>query len=133
MDPGTFRDAFPEFAGTLDSAIATAAAQAACFTHVTCCADLLTMLMAAHLLATRAATASGGGAAVSSATEGSVSVSMAAPSDGRARSLWLNTTPYGQQYAALEQQCAGGRAAAGLYFGAMPEQSAFRRVGGVFR
>lgn len=133
MDPGAFREAFPEFAGTLDSAIDAAAAQAACFVHVDCCADLLTMLMVAHLLATRAATASGGGAAVSSASEGSVSVTMATTSDTRARALWLNTTPYGQQYAALEQQCAGGQAAAGIYFGVLPEQAAFRRVGGVFR
>lgn len=44
-----------------------------------------------------------------------------------------NIGVYGQQYAALEQQCAGGQAAAGLYFGVLPEQAAFRRAGGVFR
>lgn len=132
----TFRTLYPEFDDIADLTVTATASQADCYVPTVCsgpCGDAMLMAMVAHLLSLRASIAAGGGRAVQSATEGSVSVSMAAPSDGRARALWLNGTPYGQQYAALEQRCLSGKAAAGRYFGVLSEQAAFRRVGGVFR
>lgn len=41
---------------------------------------------------------------------------------------WLNTTPYGQQLAALLEVSAVG----GFYAGGLPERSGIRRVGGGF-
>lgn len=130
-----FRTLFPAFDAIPDATVEAVAEQAACYISSACrgtCADQLLMLMVAHLLQLRSAVAAGGGMAISSASEGGVSVSMAQPASADARSQWLAITPYGQQYAALETKCAKGKAAAGLYFGNLPEQKGFRKVGGVF-
>ena len=132
----TFRALFPVFDTVPDVTVEAVAGQAVCYVSQACgtgnCADQLLMLMVAHLLALRAAVATGGGMSLSSASEGGISVTVAAPTNASARALWLNGTPYGQQYAALEGKCAKGQAAAGLMFGHLPEQRAFRKVGGVF-
>lgn len=132
----TFRALFPAFAAVPDVTVEAVAGQAVCYVSQACgtgnCANQLLMLMVAHLLALRAAVATGGGMAITSASEGGISVTVAAPANASARALWLNGTPYGQQYAALEGKCAKGKAAAGLMFGHLPEQRAFRKVGGVF-
>lgn len=130
-----FRALFPAFDAVPDATVEAVAEQAACYISSACrgaCADQLLMLMVAHLLQLRSAVAAGGGMAISSASEGGVSVSMAQPASADARSQWLAITPYGQQYAALEAKCAKGKAAAGLFLGGYPEGDAFRRVYGVF-
>ena len=135
FDLAKFRALFPAFDAALDATVEAVAEQAACYISSACrgaCANQLLMLMVAHLLALRSAVTTGGGMALASASEGGISVSVAAPGDTSARSIWLNGTPYGQQYAALEAKCAKGKAAAGLYFGNLPEQKGFRKIGGVF-
>ena len=135
FDLAKFRALFPVFDAVPDATVEAVAEQATCYISSACrgaCADQLLMLMVAHLLQLRSAVANGGGMAISSASEGGVSVSMAQPAGADARSQWLAITPYGQQYAALEAKCAKGKAAAGLYFGNLPEQKGFRKIGGVF-
>lgn len=66
---------------------------------------------------------------VTSATEGSVSVSMAPPPVKNMWQYWLATTPYGKQLLALLQTITVG----GFTFGGLPETSGFRRVYGIFR
>src|SRR5690606_29913451 len=93
------------------------------------CSEQAWMALTAHVLALRAAGAAGGGAApgpIASAAIDKVSVSFQAAPGGDAWQYWLNTTPYGQQAAALLQACAP----AGLYVGGLPERDAFRAVYG---
>lgn len=87
-------------------------------------------LMVAHLLfsfekISSDNTASG---AVQSATEGSVSVSFAAPPSRNGWEFWLSGSPYGVQLWALLTSLSAG----GLYIGGLPERKAVRKVGGVF-
>jgi len=92
-------------------------------------AQLCSDLIAAHLAKTYALIGAGSTPGVlQSATEGSVSVSMAPPPAKSAFGYWLATTPYGQQLRAL----LGVMAGPGLYVGASMERSAFRKAGGVF-
>lgn len=91
------------------------------------------MLMLAHLLHSVAKTSSGNAESgpagiVTSATEGSVSVSFATPTTKDAWEFWLASSPYGLQLWALLQQLGTG----GLFIGGLPERSAVRKVGGVF-
>ncbi|MFY1028171.1 DUF4054 domain-containing protein [Actinobacillus seminis] len=65
---------------------------------------------------------------VTSASEGSVSVSFTPPPTKDAWDHWLALSPYGVQLWALLQQLAAG----GLYIGGLPERKAVRKVGGVF-
>ncbi|MGV7078486.1 DUF4054 domain-containing protein [Testudinibacter sp. P80/BLE/0925] len=87
-------------------------------------------LMTAHLLfvtdKARSGNASSG--AVQSATEGSVSVSFAAPPTRNGWEFWLSGSPYGAQLWALLSSLSAG----GLYIGGLPERKAVRKVGGVF-
>ena len=88
-------------------------------------------LMTAHLARLSQETATGndpGGGMVQSATEGSVSVSMAIFQLRNAWQYWLMKTPYGQDLLALFEMLT----ASGFYFGGKPEGSAIRDVGGVF-
>ena len=136
FDLDDFRVLFPQFDDVDSDVITAVAKQAKCYLPSACagdCLNQLLMLMVAHLLAMRAKIATGGGLAIASATEGNVSVTLVQPADMSARAQWLNGTPYGQQYMALFNKCVSGKAAAGLYFGDLPEQRAFRRVGGVFK
>lgn len=95
--------------------------------------DHAVMLMLAHLLHNVAKTSSGNAESgptgiVTSATEGSVSVSFATPTTKDAWEFWLASSPYGLQLWALLQQLGTG----GLFIGGLPERSAVRKVGGVF-
>lgn len=91
------------------------------------------MLMLAHLLhgvakSSSANSDSGQTGFVTSATEGSVSVSFATPTTKDAWEFWLASSPYGLQLWALLLQLGTG----GKFIGGLPERSAVRKVGGVF-
>ena len=66
---------------------------------------------------------------LTSANEGSVSVSFAPPPSRSAWQYWLNQTPYGQQFLALFSSLVLG----GFYIGGLPESQAFRKTGGAWR
>lgn len=130
-----FRILFPQFDSVTDEVVLVIADQAKCYASTACkgaCGDELLNLMVAHLLKLRADITTGGGKALTSASMGGVSVSLAQPAKADDRKTWLFMTPFGQQYLALESKCISGRAAAGLYFGALPEGKGFRKIGGVF-
>lgn len=64
-----------------------------------------------------------------SATVDKVSVALkAAPDNESAFKHWLELTPYGLKLLALLVEKASG----GVYFGGLPERSAFRKVGGIY-
>lgn len=137
LDLKVFRDAYPLAADweTPDSVINHWFEVAGEFVSGGCSLHgktylLARQLMAAHLMvcAKNAATGNGGGGAVTSASEGSVSVSFAAPTTRNGWQFWLSQTPYGQQlWALLEMKAAGG-----LYIGGLPERTAVRKVAGVW-
>lgn len=66
---------------------------------------------------------------LTSANEGSVSVSFAPPPSRSAWQYWLNQTPYGQQFLALFSSLVLG----GFYIGGLPESQAFRKTGGLWK
>lgn len=66
---------------------------------------------------------------VTGATEGSVSISMAAPPTKSGWQFWLASTPYGMQLWALLQTLTVG----GFTIGGLPETAGFRRTYGVFQ
>lgn len=133
LDLAKFRILFPQFDSVPDETVTVVAEQAACYISSACdCGVELLSLMVAHMLELREQIATGGGKALTSASMGGVSVSMAQPAKADDRKTWLFMTPFGQQYLALESKCIGGRAAAGLYLGALPENRGFRKIGGVF-
>lgn len=93
--------------------------------------ELAFNLMTAHLLSLASKEINGGSGAsgaVQSATEGSVSVSFAAPPSRNGWEFWLSSTPYGVQLWALLNQLGS----TGVYIGGLPERNAVRKVGGVF-
>jgi hypothetical protein len=135
FDLAKFRILFPQFDSVTGAVVTAVAEQAACYISSACaggCGVELLNLMVAHMLALREQIATGGGKAITSASMGGVSVSMAQPAKADDRKTWLFMTPFGQQYLALESKCVSGRAAAGLYFGNLPENRGFRKIGGVF-
>lgn len=89
-------------------------------------------LMAAHLAQTFTMIANGSGTGtpglVTSASEGSVSISMTPPPAKSAWQFWLSTTPYGLQLWALLSSLLVG----GITLGGHPEINSFRRGYGVF-
>ena len=88
-------------------------------------------LMIAHIAAIATNVNSGkagAGGVVTSAGIGDVNVAIQPPPIKSSFQYWLNQTPYGQQLLAL--LCA--QFSAGVYYGGLPERSAFRKVGGVF-
>ena len=86
-------------------------------------------LMAVHLASLFTAISSGSDPRIiTSASEGSVSVSMQPPPGSSAFGYWLSSTPYGLQLRALLRAVAGP----GMYIGGSCERAAFRKAGGVF-
>lgn len=89
-------------------------------------------LMTAHLAQTFTAISSGAGTGtpglVTSASEGSVSISMTPPPAKTAWQFWLSSTPYGLQLWALLKSLVLG----GFTVGGRPEISSFRRSYGRF-
>lgn len=130
FDLETFRALYPQFDCETDSAVMANASLANCHNTIHCdaeCNDNAQMLLVAHLLAIR----HGDGRAVSSVTEGDISVTFVQQEAGDNHKAWLALTPYGTQYLALESRCMRGKAAAGLYFGNLPEQAAIRKFRGI--
>lgn len=130
FDIDAFRALYPQFDCETDSAVMANASLANCHNTIHCdteCNDNAQMLLVAHLLAIR----HGDGRAVSSVTEGDISVTFAQQTAGDNRKAWLAITPYGSQYLALESRCNKSKAAAGLYFGNLPEQAAIRKFRGI--
>lgn len=144
LDLTAFRAAFPAFADPVrfpDLSIQmwwTMATQYITeYDNCLICGDKLQLalnLMTAHLAATFAklgdgSAASGGvGGPITSASEGSVSVSMQAPPSKSGWQYWLSTTPYGLQlWAFLSTLLVGG-----ITVGGHPEIDGFRRGYGVF-
>lgn len=65
---------------------------------------------------------------VSSATQGSVNVSLEPPPASSGWGWWLSTTPYGQQLRAL----LGTQGVSGFFVGGSMERAAFRKGGGIW-
>lgn len=126
----TFRILYPQFAALSDEEVLAYAVQAECFVTLygCACSEQLWMLMVAHMLALKAKDAAGSSGQVASASIDGVSVSFSVPASTDAWSYWLNGTPFGQQFSALNRRCNSG----GAYAGAYPERAGFRNVGGVF-
>jgi len=134
-----FRVQFPQFASDItypDSLITAYFSIAECYIENEanpCLSDACLLqsiyLMTAHLLAIQnLANAGKTPKFVTSATVGSVSVSVQPPPQTDQWQWWLSLTPYGQQLLALLQVSG----AAGIYAGSLPERAAFRKVGGIF-
>lgn len=86
-------------------------------------------LMTAHMARIFTMIGAGQDAGVTtSASEGSVSVSLQPPPAKTAFQQWLSSTPYGLQLRAL----LNAKSAGGFYVAGLPELAAFRKVGGVF-
>lgn len=130
FDLQTFRDLYPQFASVPDATVLAQADQAECYLGETCSDACAMYLMVAHLLQLSANTSQGQPSGqVTSASIDKVSVTVAqAPGPNNSYTYWLNSTPYGQQLAALLARCAVG----GTYVGGLPERAAFRSVGGLF-
>jgi len=93
------------------------------------CREYALQLMLAHLLHIQDSIASGRPTQiVTSATEGSVSVSLAEPPNTDTFTYWFSTTTYGLQLIAmLDAQSAGG-----FYVGGSEERRGFRKINGGF-
>lgn len=127
-----FRDAYPQFANVPDDTVTATSEIALCFTSERgCkCGESMWVLMVAHMLYIAALDAAGQftPGLLSGSTIDKVSVSFAMPATTTPWALWLNRSPYGQQFSALLSKCSAG----GIYVGGSPERAAFRTVGGVF-
>lgn len=130
FDLAAFRALYPQFASVSDATVNANAAQALCYIAETCADACALNLMVAHLLQlAQNATDGTPGGQITSASIDKVSVTVAqAPGATNSYTYWLNSTPYGQQLAALLARCAAG----GTQVGGLPERAAFRSVGGMF-
>lgn len=136
FDIAAFQTAFPQFATTSSDTIqgwvtlVTYSPMGAWFGCEASPTDQ--QLMVAHIgsLFSNAATGQPGqGGAMVSATEGSVSVSFAAPPIKTGLQYYLSGSPYGQMlWANLCVAAAGGD-----YIGGLPERRGFRKVSGTFQ
>lgn len=126
----TFRALYPQFDTVADATVLAQSLQADCYIGSTCSDACGLYLMVAHLLQLAANGAAGTpGGQITSASIDKVSVTVAAaPGATNSYIYWLNSTPYGQQLAALLARCSVG----GAHVGGLPERAAFRSVGGVF-
>jgi len=136
FDISAFRSAFPAFASETaypDALITAQSEMGLCYINpegMNCCGELAWQLVTAHLLYINAQIAgeSSPQGQVSSASVGSVSVSITPPPTKGGFAYWLGMTPYGLQLVALLKKCSVG----GAYIGGKPERAAFRSVGGLF-
>ena len=130
-----FKLLFESFSDASNALIEAICSHVDCYLPQICCDNTkknLSMLLVAHMLELRKLAASGQALAITSASEGGVSISLAMPSGADAWGQWLNITAYGQQYAALVSICTKGKSAAGVFFGGIPERDAFKHAYGVF-
>lgn len=93
------------------------------------CREYALQLILAHLLYIQDQINSGNrNAIITSATEGSVSVSLAQPPSSDNWNYWLNTSPYGMQLLAMLEAASVG----GFYVGGSEERRGFRKINGGF-
>ena len=93
------------------------------------CREFALQLMLAHLLSIQDSIAAGRPTQiVNSASEGSVSVSLAEPPSTDTFSYWFSTTPYGLQLIAMLDASSVG----GFYVGGSEERRGFRKINGGF-
>ncbi len=130
FDLPTFRALYPQFAAVADETVLAQAGQADCYIADLNCGDACAIyLMVAHLLQIGRNIAAGTPSGqITSASIDKVSVTVAQAPGTDSYTYWLNSTPYGQQLAALLMRCAAG----GTHVGGLPERAAFRSVGGMF-
>ncbi len=136
FDVAAFMATFPAFmsvsAVTVEAWVnlILASPQADWFTNATPADQQLMVAHVGHLLTQASDSTSGGapGGAVTSASQGSVSASFAAPPIKTGLQYYLSSSPYGRMlWANLCVSMAGG-----AYVGGLPERRAFRKVGGTF-
>lgn len=138
LDIAAFRVNFPAFADEVKYPDAMLNAQYAigkCYiadndcTLPEACREYALQLMLAHLLYIQDSIASGKPTQiVTSATEGSVSVSLSEPPNDDTWSYWLSSTPYGIQVLAMLSAASVG----GFYVGGSEERRGFRKINGGF-
>ena len=93
------------------------------------CREYALQLMLAHLLHIQDSITSGRPTQiVTSATEGSVSVSLAEPPNSDTWTYWFSTSPYGLQLIAMLDVASAG----GFYVGGNEERRGFRKINGGF-
>ncbi|MDR1367918.1 MAG: DUF4054 domain-containing protein, partial [Candidatus Accumulibacter sp.] len=133
LSPDGFRARFPEFSDAEkypDAIVSVFLFRSRNWLSVSSGGDDPYYLLAAHFLILSGMRAAGESqfGITTSASVGSVSVSVQAPQTKKAWQAWLAGTPYGQElWAWLSLKSAGGWSVGGL-----PERSAFRKVGGIF-
>ena len=138
LDIASFRINFPAYSVVVDYPDARLNAQYAigkCYiddndcTLPEECREYALQLMLAHLLKIQDSIASGQPTQiVTSATEGSVSVSLAEPPNSDTFTYWFSLSTYGLQLIAmLDAQSAGG-----FYVGGSEERRGFRKINGGF-
>lgn len=138
LDIAAFRVNFPLYADEVKYTDALLNAQYAigkCYiedsdcTMAEACREYALQSMLAHLLYIRDQVNAGNNIGViTAASEGDVSVSLAAPVVEDEWHYWFNSSPFGRELVAL----LGGQAVGGFYVGGTPERKAFRKAGGVF-
>jgi hypothetical protein len=93
------------------------------------CREYALQLMLAHLLSIQDSIASGRPTQiVTSASEGSVSVSLAEPPNSDTWTYWFSTTPYGLQLITMLDASSVG----GFFIGGSEERRGFRKINGGF-
>lgn len=93
------------------------------------CREYALQSMLAHLLYIRDQVNAGNNIGViTAASEGDVSVSLAAPVVEDEWHYWFNSSPFGRELVVM----LAGNAVGGFYVGGSPERKAFRKAGGVF-
>lgn len=138
LDISSFRINFPAYASEADYPDARLNSQYAigkCYvadndcTLSEECREYALQLILAHLLNIQDSIASGRPTQiVTSATEGSVSVSLAEPPNSDTWTYWLSSTPYGLQLIAMLNVASAG----GFYVGGNEERRGFRKINGGF-
>jgi len=93
------------------------------------CREYALQLMLAHLLKIQDSISSGGPTnIVTSATEGSVSVSLSEPPNPDTWTYWFSSTPYGMQLVSMLDANSVG----GFYIGGSEERRGYRKINGGF-
>lgn len=138
LDIASFRVNFPAYSVVVDYPDARLNAQYAigkCYiadndcTLPEACREFALQLMLAHLLSIQDSIAAGRPTQiVTSATEGSVSVSLAEPPNTDTFTYWFSTTPYGLQLIAMLDASSVG----GYFVGGSEERRGFRKINGGF-
>jgi len=138
LDIASFRINFPSYASEVDYPDVLLNSQYAigkCYiadndcTLPEECREYALQLMLAHLLHIQDSIAAGRPTAiVTSATEGSVSVSLAEPPNTGTWTYWFSSTPYGLQLVAMLDASSAG----GFYVGGSEERRGFRKINGGF-